>query len=212
MHETPVNNESNSSKSLDKADVLMNAALEVFLEKGFHQTRIEDIIAKAKVGKGTFYLYYKNKEEVVDRCLENFRREIGKTLTWVHENVNEDADLTDVFLSEAKMLAETLENNQIAGKFLFREGRAVGPSIDKKMSDYYLELVDMSENTLALAMAAGLVKKLHPRVSSMCIIGGVVQIFYHWLEGDISSDVDDLLRETVRFYSSSLGLEFERGA
>ncbi len=196
-----------SEKTADKAHLLMTAALEVFLEKGYHPTRIEDIIARAKVGKGTFYLYYKNKEEVVDRCMENFRNEIGKTLTWVHENIDSDAGLKEVFLNEAQMIADTLSANQIAGKFLFREGRAVSPEIDRKMSAYYLELVETSEQTLAMAMSVGLVKKLHPRITAMCIIGGIVQIFHHWLEGEVESDVNELLAETVNFYSSALGLE-----
>jgi AcrR family transcriptional regulator len=209
MQETPTNtsNPSKSEKANDKADLLMKAALEVFLEKGFHPTRIEDIIARAKVGKGTFYLYYKNKEEVVDRCMENFRTEIGQTLNWVHENIDSEGGIKEVFLNEARMLAETLSSNQIAGKFLFREGRAVSTEIDRKMSAYYLELVETSEQTLAMAMAVGLIKELNPRVSAMCIIGGIIQIFYHWLEGDIDGDVDNLLGETVNFYMSALGLE-----
>jgi AcrR family transcriptional regulator len=209
MQETPTNtyNPLKSDKANDKADLLMKAALEVFLEKGFHPTRIEDIIARAKVGKGTFYLYYKNKEEVVDRCMENFRTEIGQTLNWVHQNIDSEAGINEVFLNEARMLAETLSSNQIAGKFLFREGRAVSTEIDRKMSAYYLELVETSEQTLAMAMAVGLIKELNPRVSAMCIIGGIIQIFYHWLEGDIEGDVDDLLGETVNFYMSALGLE-----
>lgn len=209
MQETPTNtsNSSKSEKANDKADLLMKAALEVFLEKGFHPTRIEDIIARAKVGKGTFYLYYKNKEEVVDRCMENFRTEIGQTLNWVHENIDSEAGIKEVFLNEARMLAETLSSNQIAGKFLFREGRAVSTEIDRKMSAYYLELVETSEHTLAMAMTVGLIKELNPRVSAMCIIGGIIQIFYHWLEGDIEGEVDDLLGETVNFYMSALGLE-----
>jgi len=206
---TPVNSDKTPKldKNNEKSELLMKAALEVFLEKGFHPTRIEDIIARAKVGKGTFYLYYKNKEEVVEKCLDNFRVEIGRTLNWVHDNIESEDGIKEVFLNEAKMLAETLSANQVAGKFLFREGRAVSPEIDQKMSAYYLELVEMSEQTLAMAMAVGLVKKLHPRVTAMCIIGGIVQIFYHWLEGDISEEVDELLVDTVNFFSSALGLE-----
>jgi AcrR family transcriptional regulator len=206
---TPTNysNSLKSGKSTDKSELLMQASLEVFLEKGFHPTRIEDIIARAKVGKGTFYLYYKNKEEVVEKCLDNFREQIGKTLIWVHENIDSEAGIKDIFLSEARMLAETLSANQVAGKFLFREGRAVSPEIDRKMSAYYLELVETSEQTLAMAMSVGIIKKLHPRVAAMCIIGGIVQIFHHWLEGEVESEVEELLGETVNFYASALGLE-----
>ena len=58
-----------------------------------------------------------------------------------------------------------------------------------------------------MAMAVGLIKQLNPRVTAICIVGGIVQIFHHWLEGDVEEDVDYLVEETVNFYMSALGLE-----
>lgn len=41
---------------------LLAAALDLFVEKGFAATRLEDVAARANVSKGTLYLYYENKE------------------------------------------------------------------------------------------------------------------------------------------------------
>ena len=41
---------------------LLAAALDLFVEKGFAATRLEDVAARASVSKGTLYLYYENKE------------------------------------------------------------------------------------------------------------------------------------------------------
>ncbi|MCF8198032.1 MAG: TetR/AcrR family transcriptional regulator [Sulfuritalea sp.] len=41
---------------------LMAAALELFVEKGFVGTRLEDVAARAGVSKGTLYLYFDSKE------------------------------------------------------------------------------------------------------------------------------------------------------
>ncbi len=41
---------------------LLGAALELFVDKGFAATRLEDVAARAGVSKGTLYLYYENKE------------------------------------------------------------------------------------------------------------------------------------------------------
>ena len=41
---------------------LLEAALEVFVERGYTATRLEDIAHRAGVTKGTMYLYYENKE------------------------------------------------------------------------------------------------------------------------------------------------------
>lgn len=43
---------------------LLAAALELFVEKGFAGTRLEDVAACAGVSKGTLYLYFANKEEL----------------------------------------------------------------------------------------------------------------------------------------------------
>jgi AcrR family transcriptional regulator len=44
---------------------LIAAALELFVDKGYAGTRLEDVAARAGVSKGTLYLYFENKEELV---------------------------------------------------------------------------------------------------------------------------------------------------
>jgi AcrR family transcriptional regulator len=43
---------------------LIAAALELFVDKGYSGTRLEDVAARAGVSKGTLYLYFENKEEL----------------------------------------------------------------------------------------------------------------------------------------------------
>ena len=43
---------------------LLNAALELFVEKGFSATRSEEVATRAGVSKGTLYLYFPSKEEL----------------------------------------------------------------------------------------------------------------------------------------------------
>lgn len=44
-------------KKQEKRRALLDAAYELFLERGTSKTSVEDITSRAKVGKGTFYLY-----------------------------------------------------------------------------------------------------------------------------------------------------------
>ena len=43
---------------------LLDAGIEVFGEKGFHPSRVDDIVQAAQTSHGTFYLYFANKEEL----------------------------------------------------------------------------------------------------------------------------------------------------
>jgi len=43
---------------------LIISAIKVFSEKGFYNTKISDIVQEAGVAQGTFYIYFKSKEEI----------------------------------------------------------------------------------------------------------------------------------------------------
>lgn len=47
-----------------KKEALLESALDLFLSKGMQETSIADIVKKAGVAKGTFYLYYKDKVDL----------------------------------------------------------------------------------------------------------------------------------------------------
>lgn len=44
---------------------LLDAALDLFVEKGFAATRVEEVAARAGVSKGTLFLYFQSKEELL---------------------------------------------------------------------------------------------------------------------------------------------------
>lgn len=56
-------------KPKKKEKSLFNAAFELFTSKGINKTAINDIVKKAGVAKGTFYLYFKDKYDIMDRIV-----------------------------------------------------------------------------------------------------------------------------------------------
>ena len=51
---------------------LLDAALTLFVEKGFAATRIEEVAVRAGVSKGTLYLYYPSKEELLKAVIGHY--------------------------------------------------------------------------------------------------------------------------------------------
>lgn len=50
----------------DKRDAILEAAVALFAERGFHGTTVPDVATKAKVGAGTIYRYFPSKEALVN--------------------------------------------------------------------------------------------------------------------------------------------------
>lgn len=54
-----------------KQEALLSSAFKLFTEKGINNTSIADIVSSAKLAKGTFYLYFKDKYDIRDRLVTN---------------------------------------------------------------------------------------------------------------------------------------------
>ena len=54
-----------------KNTTLLQTSFELFTEKGFTKTTISDIVNRAGLAKGTFYLYFKDKYELRDRLVRD---------------------------------------------------------------------------------------------------------------------------------------------
>jgi AcrR family transcriptional regulator len=134
---------------------LTAAALELFVEKGFAGTRLEDVAARAGVSKGTLYLYFDSKEAL-------FKAVIQEGIVPILE---EGAGLVDGFTGSAADLLRVLigewwqriGNTHLAGvpKLMISEARNF-----PELATYYHEAVivrgrDLMRRTLQRGIAAG---------------------------------------------------------
>lgn len=73
---------------------LLDAALELFAEKGFAATRSEEVAARAGVAKGTLYLYYPSKEELLKAVIsQRLSEEIAAGAEAVQQFTGSASDL-----------------------------------------------------------------------------------------------------------------------
>ncbi|MCG1021444.1 TetR/AcrR family transcriptional regulator [Sutcliffiella horikoshii] len=70
---------------MDKKEKIVQASIEVFKEKGIEKAKISDIVKKAEIAQGTFYLYFPSKLSVMPAVAEqivlNFMRRIEETVS-----------------------------------------------------------------------------------------------------------------------------------
>ncbi|MGZ8982031.1 MAG: TetR/AcrR family transcriptional regulator [Burkholderiaceae bacterium] len=75
---------------------LLAAALELFVEKGYAGTRLDDVAHHAGVSKGTLYLYFENKEDL-------FKAVVRESVV---ARISETADQIDRFAGPSEALLE----------------------------------------------------------------------------------------------------------
>lgn len=81
-------------RSLQKKQLILEKAREVFIEKGFRNVTMKDIVDACEISRGGLYLYYANTEEIF---LEVLTAESENTEDVFTENVGEDAAVAEIF-------------------------------------------------------------------------------------------------------------------
>ena len=103
-----------------KKNQLLDTAFKLFTTKGISETSVSDITKEANVGKGTFYLYFKDKYELETKLIS--RRAAG---LFVHaestlKNYPADISLEDKAVILVKDIIEQLSENPSLLKFIYK--------------------------------------------------------------------------------------------
>lgn len=89
------------SNKKQKKEALLNTAFDLFTSKGIQKTSISDIVEKAGVAKGTFYLYFRDKYDIRNKLISH---KAGQLFLTAYEKLKNSV-LTDfedqiVFMSD----------------------------------------------------------------------------------------------------------------
>ena len=73
----------------ERSQQIIETALKVFADQGFHQATMDKIAEEAGLSKGALYWYFKGKDKIISTLLQwFFEREYSKLGEWVEEVVS----------------------------------------------------------------------------------------------------------------------------
>ncbi len=94
-----------------KKEALFNTAYELFTTKGINSTAISDIVEKAGVAKGTFYLYFKDKYDIKNKLVAHKAYELfSHATTALHESEIQGLEEQLIFVID--YIIDTLGKNK----------------------------------------------------------------------------------------------------
>jgi TetR/AcrR family transcriptional regulator, repressor of fatR-cypB operon len=101
--------------SRPKRDAILDAALELFSERGFHGTAVPLVAERARVGAGTLYRYFESKEALVNAL---YQREKTCFLRELVTDFPVDAPPREQFRIFWRRLADYAQKHPLAAVFL----------------------------------------------------------------------------------------------
>lgn len=165
------------NESENKETRLLNTAFKLFTEKGLKDTSIQEIVDNADVGKGTFYLYFKDKYEIRDILIAKKSEKLfNEALNALRKNYI--SSLQDQVIFIINYVIDTLSKNTLLLKFISKNlswgiySKTVSKIYEEKGKQengiYQLFLKGIQENNIKLENPDVTLFMIIELVSSTC--------------------------------------------
>jgi AcrR family transcriptional regulator len=144
---------------------LIDAAIKVFSEKGYFNARVSDIVKEAGVAQGTFYIYFKSKEDAFLFIVNMITSEVYKIIEETkkleipaEEKINVFAEKSYSLIGKYREIAKILFFQLMCVDEKFKN---IHVETNKKIKDFYLNaLSDLPEKELVSDIILGFGKRL----------------------------------------------------
>jgi AcrR family transcriptional regulator len=182
-------------------NAVLRAAESLFASKGYHQTSIEEIADLAEASTGMVYFYFRNKEDLLMKLME----EIGFVLRkWLGEELAK-TNLSLEGLSEVGVafLQDFCVNNTEKITIFFRESVGQSREVEEQRKNIFVGLVsDIKEVVVNISKSLGrrFISDSSSGLVAVCMVGIYERIACHYLLWrDESTDIMDIAEETASF-------------
>ena len=106
--------ERKKGKKNQKRKKILDKAWELFRKNGYEETKVEDITRELGVSKGSFYTYFKTKDEVLYEILERIKKENEERISKINVNQEPSKILEDYVISKMNYIVKLLNNMKIS--------------------------------------------------------------------------------------------------
>jgi AcrR family transcriptional regulator len=159
----------------ERKQELIDTAERLFLEKGYEQTTVADIVREIEVAQGTFYYYFSSKEEILEAIIE-------KDITALEEDVRqimsrEDANAAIKLNAVVNSIIGISTSRREIMDYLHEESNAV---MHEKMERHTIErLVPLMTRVVAEGTHAGIFDVQYPTEFVEFLLASLVYFFHH---------------------------------
>ena len=176
----------------DKRNAVLSTAAQMFNERGFHATSLDDIAAQLKVTKPTLYYYVKNKDDILLACV---RQGLQMMVDGIEASRRSGGSAIDQLRTCMTVYGHIV--TQPFGMCLIRVGDQEVP-LDSRMELRRVKsLIDHEFRRLVTAgIAEGSLLPCDPKLTAFTIAGGLSWIGrWYRPDGDVAGE--DIVRQSV---------------
>jgi len=197
-----------------RPDEVLDAALDLFMEKGFAATKVEEVAQRAGISKGTIYLYFPSKEALMEGLIKRALSPIALKAVSAIDTLNVDPRM--ILKMVGGIIAKNMSDPRIMAipKLIIRESA----NFPELATMYRREVIDKAMpaaiRLIERQIEAGRFRRVDPELTFRTVIGPIVahllmaEIFDIRPEGGLQ--MDRLVQNHIDILFNGLSAKPER--
>ena len=171
----------NDAKSRDPVATksrILDAALNIFSRKGYHDTRLDEIVEESRTSKGSIYFHFPNKERLFLALVDQFADLLERRVTTAI--ASEEKGIARVRLALETTL-NTFGQYRRPAKILLVQAVGLGAPFEKKRNEVNDRFANLIETYLLEAIEVGDIPPVDTEVVSYAWMGAIYGVVIRWV-------------------------------
>jgi AcrR family transcriptional regulator len=179
----------------ERRQELLRAAREVFSTKGYHDAKVDDIVALARVAKGTFYLYFADKRSIFVELVGALFQRIGAAVL----KVDPRSDVEEQVKHNIRAIVAALLDDPAMTKILFSYAAGLDPAFVTAIRSFYDGSRAMLEASLIEGQRLGIVAPGDARLFATFTLGALKELLFENVTAEKAMPREEIVHALFTF-------------
>jgi AcrR family transcriptional regulator len=157
---------------------ILDAALQVFSHKGYHDTRMDEIVENSQTSKGAIYFHFPNKERLFLALVDQFADLLERRVREAIEQEPQGMGRVEIALTTC---LDTFGRYRRPAKILLVQAVGLGTAFEKKRAEINERFARLIETYLQEAIAIGDISTVDTEVVSHAWMGAIYEVVIRWV-------------------------------
>lgn len=185
---------------------ILEAAALVFAQKGYHDTRVDDIVAQSGSSKGSVYFHFPSKEKIFLALIEMFTALLESRLQESIAHEEHGLQQLDLALQSSLKLFQQYRG---MAKIVLVQAVGLGSIFEERRRAINNRFAVIIQSRLERAVQDGSIAPLQADVAARAWVGALNEIVIHWIYSE-ETDLQEKLPALRIFLLRSIGVSDER--
>lgn len=184
---------------------ILDAALDIFSNKGYHNSRMDDIVDEASVSKGSIYFHFPNKERLFLALVDQFSDLLERN---VSEAIAQEEDGIHKVRIAIETVLITFARYRRPAKILLVQAVGLGSVFEKKRQEVHERFATMIQQFLDEAIVVGDISVSNTNLVAHAWMGAIYTLVIQWVMTAEPSK-EEILEHLIPLLLRSVGFEAE---